>query len=63
MLRFLPHKNGEDVQTFSANASSNVSCNITVPTSLTDLTDDYLTSITNSEIDGMFNPSGSGSGL
>lgn len=54
-------KNGTSVQTFSANASSNVTCNITVPTSLTDLTDDYLTSITNNEIDGMFNSSGSGS--
>lgn len=55
-------KNGVDVQTFSANASSNATCNITVPTSLTDLTDDYLTSITNNEIDGMFSSSSSGSG-
>lgn len=54
-------KNGVDVQTFSANASSNATCNITVPTSLTDLTDDYLTSITNNEIDGMFSTSESGS--
>ena len=55
-------KNGVNVQTFSANASSNATCNITVPTSLTELTDDYLTSITNNEIDGMFNSSSSGSG-
>ena len=55
-------KNGVNVQTFSANASSNATCNITVPTSLTELTDDYLTSITNNEIDNMFSSSSSGSG-
>ena len=33
-------KNGEDVQTFTANASSNVTANITVPTKTSDLTND-----------------------
>lgn len=33
-------KNGVDVQTFSANASSNVTANITVPTKTSDLTND-----------------------
>ena len=33
-------KNGVDVQTFTANASSNVTCNITVPTKTSDLTND-----------------------
>ena len=33
-------RNGEDVQTFTANASSNVTCNITVPTKTSDLTND-----------------------
>ena len=33
-------KNGTTVKTFTANASSNVTCNITVPTALSDLTDD-----------------------
>ena len=31
-------KNGVDVETFTANASSNVTCNITVPTKTSDLT-------------------------
>ena len=33
-------KNGVDVQTFTANASSNVTANITVPTKTSDLTND-----------------------
>ena len=33
-------KNGVDVQTFTANSSSNVTCNITVPTKTSDLTND-----------------------
>ena len=33
-------KNGVDVQTFTANASSNVTCNISVPTKTSDLTND-----------------------
>ena len=33
-------KNGVDVQTFTANASSNVTCNITVPTKTSDLNND-----------------------
>ena len=33
-------KNGVNVQTFTANASSNVTCNITVPTKTSDLTND-----------------------
>ena len=33
-------KNGVDVETFTANASSNVTCNITVPTKTSDLTND-----------------------
>lgn len=39
-------KNGVDVQTFTANASSNVTCNITVPTKTSELTNDsrFLTS-------------------
>lgn len=32
-------KNGTDIETFTANASSNVTCNITVPTAVTDLSD------------------------
>ncbi|MBQ1988390.1 MAG: hypothetical protein II234_00605, partial [Clostridia bacterium] len=36
-------KNGTDVQIFSANASSNVTANITVPTAISDLTDDTST--------------------
>ena len=39
-------KNGTDVKTFTANASSDVTCNITVPTKTSDLTNDsgFLTS-------------------
>ena len=39
-------KNGTDVKTFTANASSNVTCNISVPTKTSDLTNDsgFLTS-------------------
>jgi Microcystin-dependent protein len=39
-------KNGVDVQTFTANASSNVTCNITVPTKVSELSNDsgFLTS-------------------
>lgn len=39
-------KNGTNVQTFTANASSNVTCNITVPTAVSELTNDsgFLTS-------------------
>ena len=33
-------KNGTDVKTFTANASSDVTCNITVPTKVSDLTND-----------------------
>lgn len=33
-------KNGTTVKTFTANASSNVTCNITVPTKISDLTND-----------------------
>lgn len=36
-------KNGTTVKTFTANASSNVTANITVPTSISDLTDDTST--------------------
>lgn len=46
-------KNGTTVKTFTANASSNVTCNITVPTAVSELTNDsgYLTAhqaVTNS---------------
>lgn len=39
-------KNGTDVQTFTANQSSDVTCNITVPTKVSDLTNDsgFITS-------------------
>jgi len=39
-------KNGTDVKTFTANASSDVTCNITVPTKVSELTNDsgFLTS-------------------
>ena len=55
-------KNGTDVQTFTANASSNVTCNITVPTDTSDLTNGagYITAssiptdyYTKSEIDSL----------
>ena len=36
-------KNGTTVKTFTANASSNVTCDITVPTKISDLTDDTST--------------------
>ena len=36
-------KNGTNVSTFTANASSNVTANITVPTKISDLTDDTAT--------------------
>lgn len=36
-------KNGTDVQTFNANASSNATANIIVPTKISDLTDDTAT--------------------
>lgn len=41
-------KNGTDVKTFTANASSDVTCNITVPTKVSDLTNDsgFLTGVT-----------------
>ena len=45
-------KNGTTVKTFTANASSNVTCNITVPTKTSDITNDsgYLTDISSSEV-------------
>lgn len=45
-------KNGTTVKTFTANASSNVTCNITVPTKTSDLTNDsgYLTEIDSSDV-------------
>ena len=45
-------KNGTDVQTFTANASSNVTCNITVPTDTSDLTNNagYITGITSGDV-------------
>ena len=41
-------RNGTTVKTFTANASSNVTCNITVPTKTSDLTNDsgFLTGVT-----------------
>ncbi len=51
-------KNGTDVATFTANASSNVTANIAVPTATSDLTNDSgfittITKITNAEIDAI----------
>ena len=51
-------KNGATVNTFTANASSNVTANITVPTATSDLTNDSgfitsITKITNAEIDAI----------
>ena len=51
-------KNGANVATFTANASSNVTANIAVPTATSDLTNDSgfitsITKITNAEIDAM----------
>lgn len=45
-------KNGTDVATFSANASSNVTANISVPTKVSDLNNDsgYITGITSSDV-------------
>lgn len=45
-------KNGTTVNTFTANASSNVTANITVPTSTTQLTNDsgFITGITSSDV-------------
>ena len=45
-------KNGTDVQTFTANASSNVTANITVPTKTSDLTNDdgFISGITSSDV-------------
>lgn len=45
-------KNGTTVKTFTANASSNVTANITVPTKTSDITNDsgYITGITSSDI-------------
>lgn len=50
-------KNGTDVQTFTANASSNKTANITVPTKVSDLTNDagYITGYT--ETDPVFSAS------
>jgi hypothetical protein len=60
-------KNGSTVKTFTANASSNVTCNITVPTKTSDITNDSnfvpssdLVALTDAEIDAMFTD-GSGS--
>ena len=60
-------KNGTTVKTFTANASSNVTCNITVPTKTSDITNDSnfvpssdLVALTDAEIDAMFT-NGSGS--
>jgi len=51
-------KNSTNVATFTANASSNVTANITVPTATSDLTNDSgfitsITKITNAEIDAI----------
>jgi hypothetical protein len=51
-------KNGTNVATFTANASSNVTANIAVPTATSDLTNDSgfitsITKITNAEIDAI----------
>ena len=51
-------KNGTNVQTFTANQSSNVTANISVPTKTSDLTNDSgfiesVTKITNAEIDAI----------
>ena len=51
-------KNSTDVATFTANASSNVTANISVPTATSDLTNDSgfitsITKITNAEIDAI----------
>lgn len=51
-------KNGSNVATFTANASSNVTANISVPTATSDLTNDSgfitsITKITNAEIDAI----------
>lgn len=51
-------KNGSTVETFTANQSSNVTANITVPTSTSDLLNDSgfitsITKITNAEIDAI----------
>ena len=51
-------KNGTNVQTFTANATSNKTANITVPTATSDLTNDSgfitsITKITNAEIDAI----------
>ena len=45
-------KNGTTVKTFTANASSNVTANITVPTKTSDLTNDssFITGITSSDV-------------
>ena len=45
-------KNGTDVATFSANASSNVTANISVPTKVSDLNNDsgYITGITSTDV-------------
>ncbi len=45
-------KNGTTVKTFTANASSNVTANITVPTKTSDLTNDsgYITGISSSDV-------------
>ena len=45
-------KNGTTVKTFTANASSNVTCNITVPTDTSDLTNGagFITGITSSDV-------------
>jgi len=45
-------KNGTDVQTFTANASSNVTCNITVPTNTNELTNGagFITGITGTDV-------------
>ena len=41
-------KNGTDVKTFTANASSDVTCNITVPTKVSELTNDSVFITSNS---------------
>lgn len=45
-------KNGSAVKTFTANASADVTCNITVPTKTSDITNDsgYITGITSSDV-------------
>lgn len=51
-------KNGSNVSTFSANASSNVTANITVPTQISDLTNDLDTGWKTATLNSGFTQSG-----